>query len=192
MCCFFLASQDTVGFYVDDVPLDYGGFLDIPLADLERVEVLRGPQSTLYGRSSPAGVVNVISRPPSNKPEVGITAGYGSYNSREVRLSLSDAIIPDKISFRLSGAYLARDGIFNNVLLNRQVGETSKLTGRAQVLWTPTPEWNISFNALASDNDDGSPTFSTQGADNPFRVSQEVNGFNRLSTNTQALRIFHL
>jgi iron complex outermembrane receptor protein len=185
----FLASQDTVGFYVDDVPFDYGGFLDIPLTDLERVEVLRGPQSTLYGRSSPGGVVNVISRPPSNKPEVGITAGYGSYNSREAQLSLSDAIIPDKLSFRLSGAYNARDGIFNNVLLNRQIGETSQLSGRAQVLWTPTPEWNISFNAFATDTDNGNPTFSIQGALDPFTVSQEVDGFHRLSTNTQALKI---
>ncbi|MBC1218077.1 TonB-dependent receptor plug domain-containing protein, partial (plasmid) [Trichormus variabilis ARAD] len=101
----FLANQDTVGFYIDDVPFDYGGFLDVGLIDLERVEVLRGPQSTLYGRSSPAGVVNVISRPPSNQPEMRISALYGSYNNRELQLSLSDAIIPDKLAFRLAGAY---------------------------------------------------------------------------------------
>jgi iron complex outermembrane receptor protein len=185
----FLASQDTIGFYIDDVPFDYGGFLDVALIDLERVEVLRGPQSTLYGRTSPAGVVNIISRPPSNRPEIGITAGYGSYNSRELQLSLSDAIIPDQLSFRLAGAYNARDGIFNNIFLDKAVGERSQFTGRAQVLWTPTPEWNISFNAYASDNDHGSPTFSRQNAPEPFTVSQEVDGFNHLSTNTQALKV---
>lgn len=185
----FLANQDTVGFYIDDVPFDYGGFLDVGLIDLERVEVLRGPQSTLYGRSSPAGVVNVISRPPSNQPEMQISALYGSYNSRELQLSLSDAIIPDKLAFRLAGAYNARDGVFDNIFLNKPIGERSQLTGRAQILWTPTPEWNISFNAYASDNDNGNPTFSRQNAQNPFQVSQEVDGFNRLSTNTQALKI---
>ncbi|BAY69653.1 TonB-dependent receptor [Nostoc sp. PCC 7120 = FACHB-418] len=185
----FLANQDTVGFYIDDVPFDYGGFLDVGLIDLERVEVLRGPQSTLYGRSSPAGVVNVISRPPSNQPEMRISALYGSYNNRELQLSLSDAIIPDKLAFRLAGAYNARDGVFDNTFLNKPIGERSQLTGRAQILWTPTPEWNISFNAYASDNDNGNPTFSRQNAENPFQVSQEVDGFHRLSTNTQALKI---
>ncbi|WP_407674178.1 TonB-dependent receptor domain-containing protein [Nodularia harveyana] len=185
----FLASQDTVGFYIDDVPFDYGAFLDVALIDLERVEVLRGPQSTLYGRSSPAGVVNIISRPPSNQPEIGITAGYGSYNSREFQLSLSDAIIPDQLSFRLAGAYNARDGVFDNIFLDKAAGERSQVTGRAQILWTPTPEWNVSFNAYGSDNDNGNPTFSRQNAENPFQVSQEVDGFNRLSTNTQALKV---
>ncbi|GAB1537787.1 hypothetical protein NUACC21_04410 [Scytonema sp. NUACC21] len=185
----FLASQDTVAFYVDDVPLDYGGFLDLGLIDLERVEVLRGPQSTLYGRSSPAGVVNVISRPPTNELEFRVGGSYGNYNSREVQLSLSDAIVPDRLSFRLAGAYNAQDGFFDNVLLNRQVGERSQLIGRAQILWTPTPEWNVSFNTYASDNDNGSPTFNRRDAPDPFEVSQEVDGFNRLSSNTQALRI---
>ncbi len=185
----FLASQDTIGFYLDDVPLDYGGFLDVNLIDLEQVEVLRGPQSTLYGRSSPAGVVNIISRPPSNQPEMGIIAGYGSDNQREFQLSLSNAIIPDQLSFRLVGAYNARDGVFDNILLNKPVGERSQISGRAQILWTPTPEWNISFNTYASDNDNGSPTFSRQNAPNPFQISQEVDGFNRLSTNTQSLKI---
>lgn len=185
----FLANQDTVAFYVDDVPLDYGGFLDLGLIDLERVEVLRGPQSTLYGRSSPAGVVNVISRPPTNQPEFRIGASYGNYNSREVQLSFSDAVIPDRLSFRLAGAYKAQDGFFDNVLLDRQVGERSQLIGRAQILWTPTSEWNVSFNTYASDNDNGNPTFNRLDAPDPFEVSQEVDGFYRLSSNTQALRI---
>lgn len=185
----FLASQDTVAFYVDDVPFDYGGFLDLNLIDLERVEVLRGPQSTLYGRSSPGGVVNVISRPPSNQPEFKIGASYGNYNSREVQLSLSDAVIPEQLSFRLAGAYKAQDGFFDNVLLDRQVGERSQLTGRAQILWTPTPDWNVSFNTYASDNDNGNPTFNRRNAPDPFEVSQEVDGFYRLSINTQALKI---
>ena len=182
-------NQDTVAFYIDDVPFDYGGFLDLGLIDLERVEVLRGPQSTLYGRSSPAGVVNVISRQPTQKPEFGISASYGSYNSRELQLSLSDAVIPDKLSFRLAGAYNARDGFIDNTTLNRTVGEVSKLAGRAQILWTPTPEWSVSFNTYASDSDGGNPTYNLRNAPDPFKIDQSVDGFARLSSNTQALKI---
>jgi iron complex outermembrane receptor protein len=182
-------NQDTVTFYIDDVPFDYGGFLDLGLIDLERVEVLRGPQSTLYGRSSPAGVVNVISRQPTQTPEFGISASYGSYNSRELQLSLSDAVIPDKLSFRLAGVYNARDGFIDNTTLNRTVGEVSKIAGRAQILWTPTPEWSVSFNTYASDSDGGNPTYNLRNAPDPFQIDQSVDGFARLSSNTQALKI---
>nr|WP_313933845.1 MULTISPECIES: TonB-dependent receptor [Anabaena] len=182
-------NQDTVAFYIDDVPFDYGGFLDLSLIDLERVEVLRGSQSTLYGRSSPAGVVNVISHQPTQKPEFGVSASYGSYNSRELELSLSDAVIPDKLSFRLAGAYNARDGFIDNTTLNRTVGEVSKVAGRAQILWTPTPEWSVSFNTYASDSDGGNPTYNLRNADDPFKIDQSVDGFARLSSNTQALKI---
>ncbi|MEM9505829.1 MAG: TonB-dependent receptor plug domain-containing protein, partial [Cyanobacteria bacterium P01_E01_bin.43] len=107
-------NRDAVGFYIDDVPYDYGGFLDLNLIDLERVEVLRGPQNTLYGRSSQAGVVNIISRPPTNSLEIRSAASYGTENDRSLQLSISDAIIPDELSFRLAGAYSARDGFFEN------------------------------------------------------------------------------
>lgn len=88
----FLVSQDSAGFYIDDVPFDFGAFLDLGLLDLERVEVLRGPQSTLYGRSSPAGVVNIITRPPTNFSEFRVAGGYGNYNFREAQLSYSIAL----------------------------------------------------------------------------------------------------
>lgn len=185
----FLVSQDSVGFYVDDVPFDFGSFLDVGLLDLERVEVLRGPQSTLYGRSSPAGVVNIISRPPTNTPEFRIAAGYGSYNFREAQLSYSNALIPDQLSFRLAGAYRARDGVFENATLDRSVGEREQLLGRAQLLWTPSKEWNVSFNTYVGDSNNGDPVFTPQDADNPFRTLKAVDGFVRLNSNTQALRI---
>jgi iron complex outermembrane receptor protein len=185
----FLASQDSVGFYVDDVPFDFGAFLDLGLLDLERVEVLRGTQSTLYGRSSPAGVVNITSRQPTNQPEVRLSGGYGSYNFREAQLSLSDAIVPNVLAFRLAGAYRGRDGLFENDTLNRTVGERNQLLGRAQLLWTPSKEWSISFNSYISDNNNGDPVFSLLDGSDPFRTRKPVDGFVRLNTNTQVLRI---
>ncbi|MBE9014155.1 TonB-dependent receptor, partial [Pseudanabaenaceae cyanobacterium LEGE 13415] len=171
-----------------DVPFDYGGFLDLGLLDLERVEVLRGPQSTLYGRSSPAGVVNIISRAPTNTPEVRIQGGYGSYNFREAQLTLSDAIVPNQLAFRLSGAYRAQDGFFRNAFLDRTVGDRNQLLGRAQLLWTPSKEWNISFNSYVLNNDNGDVVFTRRDGD-PFATFKAVDGFNQLDSNTQALRI---
>lgn len=185
----FLVSQDSVGFYIDDVPFDFGAFLDLGLVDLERVEVLRGPQNTLYGRSSPAGVVNIISRSPTKTPEFRIAGGYGNYNWREAQLSFSDTIIPDRFALRIAGAYQARDGVFENVTLNRSVGEREQFTGRSQLLWTPSQEWSIAFNAYVSDKDNGDPVFTRQDADDPFKTFKAVDGFVRSNSNTQSLRI---
>ncbi len=185
----FLVSQDSVGYYIDDVPFDFGAFLDLGLLDLERVEVLRGPQSTLYGRSSPAGVVNVISRRPTNESELRIAGGYGSYNSREVQLSYSNALIPDRLAFRLAGTYQARDGVFENETLDRMVGDREQFLGRAQLLWTPSQEWSVSFNTYVNDADNGDPVFTRQDADDPFETLKAVDGFVRLNSNTQALRV---
>jgi iron complex outermembrane recepter protein len=185
----FLVSQDSVGYYIDDVPFDFGAFLDLGLLDLERVEVLRGPQSTLYGRSSPAGVINIISRPPTNTSEFRIAGGYGNYNFREAQISYSNALIPDQLSFRVAGAYRARDGVFENTTLNRSVGEREQILGRAQLLWTPSKEWNVSFNTYVNDSNNGDPVFTRQDADDPFKTPKAVDGFVRLNSNTQALRI---
>ena len=130
------ASQDAVAFFVDDVPYDFGSFLDFDLLDLERVEVLRGPQSTLYGRSSLAGVVNVITRPPSNEFEFSGAADLGSYDDTSVRGSVSVPIVPDALFFRLSGGYSARDGYVFNTFLDEDADDQSGWTGRAQLQWT--------------------------------------------------------
>ncbi|WP_238393215.1 TonB-dependent receptor domain-containing protein [Myxacorys almedinensis] len=183
------AARDAVGFYIDDVPYDYTSFIDVPLFDLERVEVLRGPQSTLYGRNSQAGVVNIISRSPSNDPEVRALVGYGSSNNRNLQLSLSDAVIPDRLFFRLAGAYIARDGFTENTFTNENVGEKSSLSGRAQILWTPDQEWSVSFNANASYSDHGSTILVPLNQSDPFKIDYDFNGFDQVSTNTQALKI---
>ncbi|HAZ44678.1 MAG TPA: TonB-dependent receptor [Cyanobacteria bacterium UBA11369] len=182
-------SRDPVGFYIDDVPYDYGFFLDQNLIDLERVEVLRGPQSTLYGRNSQAGVVNIITRAPTNDREFQIGGSYGNHNNRSAQLSFSDDIVRDRLFFRLAGGYTARDGFTENTLLDENVGDRSNLTGRGQLLWTPSKEWNISFNTTASYSDNGATITVPLSQSDPSKIAQDFDGFSELSSNSQALRI---
>ena len=185
----FLTAQDSVAFYIDDVPIDYNGFLDLALLDLERVEVLRGPQSTLYGRNSSGGVVNIISRQATPKPETRISASYGRYNSREFQFSLNDALVDDKLSLRIAGAYRGQDGFIKNLATGNEIGERSRLTTRAQLLWTPTQDWTVSFNSYNSFTDDGNPTYNKLNPPDPFEVNLQTEGYSKLDTNTQALKI---
>ncbi|NJR14800.1 MAG: TonB-dependent receptor [Calothrix sp. CSU_2_0] len=185
----FLTAQDSVAFYIDDVPVDYNGFLDLALTDLERVEVLRGPQSTLYGRNSSGGVVNIISREATPKPEVKFAVGYGKYDSRELQFSLNDALVDDKLALRISGFSKSQDGFIENLATGNTIGERSRIAAKAQLLWTPTPDWKISFNSYNTFTNDGNPTYNRRDAPDPFKVNLQVEGFNKLSTNTQAFKI---
>lgn len=182
--------RDTIGFYIDDVPYEnVHQFLPGVLFDLERVEVSRGSQSTIYGRNSQAGVVNIISRPPSNSPEISLGASYGNFNQRQVKFSLSDAVIPDKLAFRIGGIYDARDGFAKDTLLDEDANDFSSLAGRANILWTPTKNWNITFNATGAGNQDGDSTFVPINQDDPFEVQRNVAGKTDLSVNTQSLKV---
>jgi iron complex outermembrane recepter protein len=182
-------SRDAISFFLDDVPYEnIHQFLPGELFDIERVEVLRGPQGTLYGRSSQAGVINVISRPPAQDPEVTIGGEYGSFNQRQAQFSWSDAIIDDKLSFRLSGAYNARDGFTKNVLLNEDANEQEALFGRFNLLWTPTSKWSISFNANGGRNRDGDNTFVPFNQADPFISRSNIPGSLDVVINTQSLK----
>ncbi|BAY85863.1 TonB-dependent receptor [Calothrix parasitica NIES-267] len=185
----FLTAQDSVAFYIDDVPVDYNGFLDLAFTDLERIEVLRGPQSTLYGKNSSAGVVNVISRQATFEPEVTFGLSYGKYDSRELQFSINDALVDDKLAFRIAGAYRGQDGFIQNLATGEKIGERARFAGRAQLLWTPTLDWTVSFNSYNSFTDDGNPTYNTLNPEDAFEVNLETEGFNKLSTNTQAVKV---
>jgi iron complex outermembrane receptor protein len=185
---FNFASRDAVGFYVDDVPYDFGGFITQDFIDLERVEVLRGPQNTLYGRSSQAGVVNIITRRPTDEFEFSGTVGYGAYNDLDLRASTSGPIVEDQLFFRLAGSYGRRDGYFENTLLGNRLDDQSGGNVRGQLLWTPSDNWEILLNASVDVYRDGGIPLVLVNP-NPFQVERDVPGFNNLDTNAQSLRI---
>lgn len=186
---FNFGSRDPIAFYVDDVPYDFGGFVDLDLTDLERVEILRGPQNTLYGRSSQSGVINIITRQPTNEFEFNGAVSYGNFNEFDIRSAISGPIIEDELFYRLSGSYGRRDGFYDNRFLeDEEFDEQSGGTGRAQLLWTPSDDWEISFNAGFDDYRDGAYPFVALD-DDPFDIEQDFNGFINLNTDSQALRV---
>lgn len=183
-------TRDAIGFYLDDVPIEYAHqFLPGELFDLERVEILRGPQGTLYGRSSQAGVVNIVSRPPTNFPEIRIGGGYGNFNQRRVQLSLSNAIVPNQLAFRLAGSYRARDGFTRDINLGEDANPQSALAGRINLRWTPSPAWSVSFNANAAANQDGDIPFVPVRQQDPFITARNFPASFDSSINTQSLRV---
>ncbi|MEM7064840.1 MAG: TonB-dependent receptor [Cyanobacteria bacterium P01_B01_bin.77] len=183
-----IANRDPVDFYVDGIPYNFASFLDIDLPDLERVEVLRGPQSVVYGRNSLAGVVNLITRKPTDTFKVNGVASYGNFNDLDLRASVSGPVIEDELFFRLAGSYGSRDGYVRNTLLDDGINEQSGGSGRGQLLWTPSDNLEIALNASFDDYRDGASSYVPLNGD-PFETAQDIDGFNDLVSNAQGLRV---
>ena len=182
-------TRDGVGFFIDDVPYDFAGFIDQDLVDLERIEVLRGPQNTLYGRSSAGGVINVITRRPTNEYEFKAAASYGSFEDLETQLSVSGPIVEDELLFRLSGSYGTQDGYVDNTFLADAIAGGTSITGRGQLLWTPSDEWEVLLNASVSDYREGAEPLVLVRPGDPFESELDFNGFNDVVSNAQSLRV---
>ncbi|SNR62002.1 iron complex outermembrane recepter protein [Humidesulfovibrio mexicanus] len=144
------------GLYVDGVarPLTYMQNLD--LMDVERIEVLRGPQGTLYGRNSDSGVVNVVLRQPGLEPSARIFADYGSYNSLRTGASFSTPL--DFQTLFLSGSLLrnATDGFTTNVSKNDdRAAKSTYLMGRGSLLWKPREDFDMTLSFDSDNSSDG-------------------------------------
>lgn len=128
------ATVYPVGIYADDVylnaPVAGGG----PLFDLERIEILRGPQGTLYGKNTTAGAVNVISKKPTFDTDGYGTIGVGSKSERIVNGAIGGALVDDKLAGRVSIYSEERDGFTRNETADQSYGDVNKKAFRAQLL----------------------------------------------------------
>lgn len=144
---YHLNDVGAVGIYLDDVGLNSPFQTGFSTFDLERVEVMRGPQNTLFGRNTTGGAVNYISR----KPEVGagfngyLDADYGRYSQADIEGGLGFAL-GDSTAVRLSAVSNTRDGVFHDLVTGKATGNTDRQAGRAQLLWTPLDSLNVLFN----------------------------------------------
>ena len=118
--------EQGVGIYVDQVYISRPGVATLDFNDIDRIEILRGPQGTLFGKNTTAGALNITSRAPSAVPEAQGEASYGSYNFVQAKATVSGPIAPD-LTARISAVVTRRDGVVNNVTVghaqNAQNGE---------------------------------------------------------------------
>jgi iron complex outermembrane receptor protein len=137
-----------VGVYVDDVPLFNTGSFPSYFGDLERIEVLKGPQGTLYGRNSLGGVINIVSKKPTNQTKGFITAGYGNLNQYEFSAGINTPLVKDKLFFRINGGITQRDGYVENTFLNnKDLYGRKAYIGNIRLNYLPSKKWTLSFNS---------------------------------------------
>jgi len=182
-----LAFADPgVGVYVDDVYLGraQGAFLSV--YDVDRIEVLRGPQGTLYGRNTIGGAVKFVSSRLGAEPNGRLEASVGDYNLREVRGAFGGALNDEgTVLAKAAIAYARRDGYSENAFDGQDDGDRNQIAGRVSLEYRPSDAFSIRLNLDASsDRPDTSrtparatPVFGAYPAtmDDPFRVNANFN-----------------
>ncbi|WDI30106.1 TonB-dependent receptor [Hyphococcus flavus] len=140
-------NSSPTAVHVDEVFYPFAVMLNFGLFDMERVEVLKGPQGTLYGRNTTAGAVSFFSRRPDiDEFSAEITAGYGNYQNFETS-GFINAPLGDRAAFRLSGDYRKQsDGPFYNRNLGQNHGEIERFALRGQLNFQPTDDFEINLN----------------------------------------------
>ena len=139
--------EPGVGFYVDQVYHARPATAAFDFVDLDRVEVLRGPQGTLFGKNTTAGAVNIISKAPTFDREIAAEASAGNIGYYQAKASLSGALIDNLVAARLSAITTGRDGVIKNVTNGREDNNVNDSAFRAQLLVTPTDAFRVRLTA---------------------------------------------
>lgn len=153
---FDLNASQPVSMLVDEVVLENPIVKGMPLFDIDRVEVLRGPQGSLFGRNTPAGVVKFETRKPSQRFDANLRAAYGSFDTVEISGAVGGAL-SETVSARFSGLYQSQGDWIDNL----HTGEDDALGGfettawRAQLLWEPDEDFSALVNLHGWDINDG-------------------------------------
>lgn len=127
-----IGFDTRAGVYVDGVYMGQSQALNLPLYDIEQVEVLRGPQGHLYGRNTVSGAINITTRAPNGKAESSFHAVVGNHNTREGFATVTGPM-SDKLLGKFSLGYEARDGYTRNLYNNQKLDDLYRLSTRGQL-----------------------------------------------------------
>lgn len=176
---FDLNASQPVSVVYDGIVMENVMLKGYPAFDLDRIEVLRGPQGTLFGRNTPAGIVKLESARPTEELEGFGRLGYGRFNSAVFEGAVSGPLVPSVLSARFSVLVQRRDDWVENEYdgPNKALAGYRELAGRLQLNWKPSPDFESTVKLHARDLDGSARAFRANAIE-PGRGGL-VNGFSR-------------
>jgi outer membrane receptor protein involved in Fe transport len=141
---FYIRGLPGVGLYVDGVWQDGFGFQQMNFTEMERIEVLRGPQGTLFGRNTNGGAVNMTTKKPADEFGARVRLDVGDFNRRDAQLAV-DLPITDKLKTKFIGAALKNDGFIKGVVVPYDFGSQDDTLMRADILWEATDNFSLRY-----------------------------------------------
>jgi iron complex outermembrane receptor protein len=157
----FIPSADaSIATYIDNVYYPFSHGLAQSFGALERIEILKGPQGTLFGRNSTGGAINVVTKQPSQTPETEIQLSAGSYSATNARL-YTNIPVTDTVAFSISGLYNREDSYYKYTPASLDSGPPSEISKgfRAKLGWTPIDNLSVVLSATNTELQGANSTY---------------------------------
>jgi iron complex outermembrane receptor protein len=176
--------EKRANYYIDDVYVGRSIAVNMDLFDLERIEILKGPQGTLFGKNTVSGAINLTTRKPVNTWEGTISVDAGNLSYLNSYFMINSPLAENELFARFSGKIMRRDGFVTNLYNNKNLNGQNIMYGRFQIRYLPIPnlDINLSFNALRDRRDRRTAGIALDGpgydaAPSPREVSHDLNEF---------------
>lgn len=180
--------SNPVSVLIDGVPVSSTlGFNEV-FMDIERIEILKGPQSTLYGKETQAGVINVITKKPNNKVHARLRGDLGSDDKRQVSFSVSGPIVKDRLFIGLSAKHYEKDGFIKNTNLDGYENDKEHDYGRLNLRFTPNKNFEVSLTASRLELDNGGSEYAQTSDPDSDTISSDYSGNDKSSSTSFALK----
>lgn len=169
-----ILGDPNAAFFIDGVFVN-GSISGYNIDNLERIEVIRGPQSALFGRSTFAGAINYVTRRPTDNHEAGVKATIGEFNYQDMSGWLSGPIVEGKLRFQMNARYLNKDGQYTNIVSGvKDVGGVRSKSFGGALDWTPADWFDATLRVNYTVDDDELPAMLRLGGPGTGYTAAEV------------------
>jgi len=191
-------SSPVVGVYIDDVPYFSSVAFPLSLSDVDQIEVLRGPQGTLYGRNALAGVLKITSKRPRNDVTGFATLGYGNLNAKEIGFGFNAPLVDDKLFFRTTLNITERDGFVTNNFNGEDLQNRKSVNAIFRLKYFANEKLSLAFNYNVQRREADAYSFVLPSADNtlqdiientPYQVNYDLDVLQEALTQNFALHL---
>lgn len=186
------STDPAIGVNIDGVPMFDGYASSMQLQDIERVEVLRGPQGTLYGRNALGGVINILTKQPGNTTKGFAEVGIGNYNMQEYRAGISTPLLKDKLFTSINGFYTGRKGLLTNEFDGKDYDDYKNYGGNFYLKYLASERLSLTLNSKLEKNDiHGAFPYAVNVAyafEKPYHVNQNGRNIENRTLSTTSLQ----
>lgn len=179
-------NNPAVGLYVDNIPFNDKSAFDFNLNDIERIEVLRGPQGTLYGRNTMGGLIKAYTRSPLTYTGTDIHLGYATGDNHFTGSFTHYHHPSDKFAWYVGGYYEGSDGFFTNDETGRKVDDMQSVGGRFRALYLPTDRLKFDFNINYDFNDEGAYPYFYRGTNTNGLYAEPIGHLDQIIANRES------